>query len=104
MSNKINGPGPGVPQPPASRPGAAEHRNEAGQSRVARNDAPEDSARVRVTDTALRMKRLEEKILRMPPVDDSRVQEVREKLASGRFEISGSRIADKLILFEKDIE
>lgn len=104
MSNKIDGPGPGIPLPATTQGKSAEHRQDVGHSRATRSEAPGESARVRVTDTALKMKRLEEKIKSLPDVDEARINDVREKLDSGQLEINKGRIADKLILFEKEID
>lgn len=104
MSNKIDGPGSGVPQVPVSRPTGTEQRPDANRPAENRARPAEDSARVEVTDAALRMKRLEEKVLSMSDVDEARVNEIREKLRSGEFEIDNSSVAEKLLRFEKDLE
>lgn len=104
MTNKIDGPGPGVQPPAPGRPENSSQANRAGEARTQRKPAPQDSARVEVTDQALRMKRLEEKIMAMPSIDQARVDSVRERLASGEFAPDRERIADKLINYEKDFE
>ena len=104
MSNKIDGPGPGVPRVPVSRPGGAEQRQGVERPAEKQDNAASESARVEVTDAALRMKRLEERVLSMPDVDETRVQEIREKLQSGQFEVDEASVADKLLRFEKGLD
>ena len=100
MSNKIDGPGPGVQPPSLTRSESASHRRDAGRSGSARSAAPEDSARVKVTDQALKMKRLEDQIMALPDVDNARVDAVREKLARGDYEVNKGGIAEALIRYE----
>lgn len=104
MSNKIDGPGPGVLPPAPGRPDNSHQANRAQEARAERKSQPQDSARVEVTDQALKMKRLEDKIMSMPAVDQARVDAVRERLARGEFAPDRERIADKLINYEKDFE
>lgn len=104
MTNKIDGPGPGVQPPAPGRPDNTSQANRAEAARTDRKPRPQDSARVEVTDQALRMKRLEDKIMSMPAVDEARVDAVRERLASGEYAPDRNKIADKLIRYEKDFE
>lgn len=104
MTNKIDGPGPGIQPPAPGRPENSSQAQRASEARSQRKPAPQDSARVEVTDQAQRMKRLEAEIMSMPAVDQARVDAVRERLASGEFAPDRERIADKLINYEKDFE
>lgn len=104
MSNKIDGPGPGA-LPPV--PGAKQSEGPArvvGTQANERSARPEDSARVEVTDKALRMRRLEAAIMSLPDVDENRVDAIKAKLERGDFTINKESIADKLLAMEKDFE
>lgn len=102
MSNKIDGPGPAAMPPTPSRTESRTAAQAPTPQRPESNQPPEDSARIAVTDKALKMRRLEEHIRTMPPVDEARVDAVRQKLASGGYSVSAESVAEKLIRYEKD--
>lgn len=56
--------------------------------------------RVSVTSEASRLREIEEQLMAVPEVNDSKVAEIRKAIADGTFEIDPQRIADKLIAFE----
>lgn len=104
MSNKIDGPGSGSPPPLTGRSESKSHTRALGPPVSERSRPPEDSARVEVTNQALKMRRLEAKIMALPDVDEARVDAVREKLARGGYAINKESIAEKLLAIEKDFE
>jgi negative regulator of flagellin synthesis FlgM len=56
---------------------------------------------VSLTDTASQLQKLENTIAELPVVDSERVDNIRQSIASGNFEIDSARVADKLLNFEQ---
>ncbi|NNF51028.1 MAG: flagellar biosynthesis anti-sigma factor FlgM [Gammaproteobacteria bacterium] len=104
MSNKIDGPGPGALPPLPGKKENSPATRMLGPPASDRSAKPEDSARVEVTDKALKMRRLEATIMSMPEVDEARVEAIRSRLARGDFAVNKESIADKLLAMEKDLE
>lgn len=72
---------------------------------VARSSGTGDSAgggtdTVNLTDAAERLKGLEASLAQQPAVDPHRVDEVREAIDNGTFEVNAERIASQLISTE----
>jgi len=57
---------------------------------------------VSITDTAARLKQIEEQLKTIPVADNQRISELRSALNSGNFEVDAARVADKIISFELD--
>ncbi len=80
-------------------------RKTAGAARAERpaartgNDAPADE--VSLTDTAARLRELEARLAELPVVDPKRVDEIRQLIAEGRYQVDAGDIAEKLIQIEK---
>ena len=72
--------------------------NEAGTNAKA---APSDS--VQLTDTASRLAELQAKVTEMEGVDFERVQEIREQIADGTYNIDADRVANALLTMEKEL-
>lgn len=72
--------------------------NEAGTNTKA---APSDS--VQLTDTASRLAELQAKVTEMEGVDFERVQEIREQIADGTYNIDADRVANALLTMEKEL-
>lgn len=58
---------------------------------------------VNLTDSAQRIKVLEEQISRLPIIDTQKVEQVRNSLSDGTFEFNSKRIAEKFINYEKEL-
>jgi negative regulator of flagellin synthesis FlgM len=58
---------------------------------------------VHITDSAKQLAALEQAIRSLPDVDDARVNEIRQAITDGRYEVSPSRIADRLIRLEQEL-
>lgn len=58
---------------------------------------------VSLTDTATRLRSLENTLATLPVVDSQRVEDIQQALAEGRFEIDPERIAAKMMSFEGEI-
>ncbi len=101
MTDKING--YGRTELPASRSGSVK-RTEQGES--ARSAGGEESTRtdaVALTDTAVRLKRIEASLAELPEVDQARVDALREQVDAGDYQVDGKEIARKLMQLEQDL-
>ena len=58
---------------------------------------------VSLTDTALRLAALQEKIATLPEVDASRVTELRQAIEQGQYRADPAAIADRLLQLERDL-
>jgi negative regulator of flagellin synthesis FlgM len=66
---------------------------EAGSGAASRTD-------VHITSTARSLASLEQAVLEMPAIDAARVDEVQQRLASGKYEVDPHRVADGLMRLE----
>lgn len=57
---------------------------------------------VSLTDTAARLRGLENTIASLPVVDSQRVEEIQQAIANGVFEIDPQAIADKMLAIESE--
>jgi negative regulator of flagellin synthesis FlgM len=58
---------------------------------------------IQITDQARQLAALEHALQAMPVVDESRVADIRSAIEEGRYQVAPERIADKLMLIEKDL-
>lgn len=83
----------------SNQSGSAKNRNEA-----AKQDDNESSAaavdRVTLTNTASRLKNLEQQLNHSSSVDSAHVAEVQSAISSGEYNVDADRIADKMLSFE----
>ncbi len=95
MVSDIKGPG-----------GPAAHSVNAGLRKVDQQGAAgsaaagERSEVVTVTDLAARLQKLSDSVADLPVVDQALVNEMREALANGDYQVDERQIADKLASFE----
>ena len=61
---------------------------------------PSSTDTVTLTDTATQLHQIETQIAAIPIVDTSRVEDVRQSIIAGRFQINPQRVAEKLLSFE----
>lgn len=74
-------------------------RNEAKQS--SQNESVSSAAdRVTLTNTASRLKDLEQQLNGTSSVDSARVAEVQSAISNGEYSVDADRIADKMLSFE----
>ncbi len=57
---------------------------------------------VSLTDTAARLRSLENTVASMPVVDSQRVAEIKQAIVEGTYEINPDRIAEKMLDMEQD--
>ena len=55
---------------------------------------------VSLTDTAARLAELDRALANVPVVDAQRVEEVKQAISEGRYQIDPAKVADKLLSFE----
>lgn len=58
---------------------------------------------VQLTDSAKQLRQLEEILANQPVTDAKRVEEIKEAIASGEYEINPERIAEKLLQLDKEL-
>lgn len=61
---------------------------------------PSSADTVTLTDTAAQLHKLEAAIAAMPIVDIARVEDIRQALNNGSFQIDNQRVAEKMLRFE----
>lgn len=59
---------------------------------------------VSLTDTASRLRELENSLANMPVVDTQRVESIQRAIADGSYEMDAARIADKMLRFEAELQ
>lgn len=72
-----------------------------GAKHSTQNSAAQDS--VNLTDSAMRLQALEEKINRLPIIDTHKVEQIKNSISDGTFEFNSQRIAEKMLKFEKEL-
>ena len=74
-------------------------RNEAKQSNQG-EVAPSAGDRVTLTDTASRLKNIEQQLNSSSSINQARVAEVQSAISNGDYNVDADRIADKMLTFE----
>lgn len=103
MVDKINGYGRTELPASSSRTGGVK-RTEQGES--TRSTGSEESTRkdaVALTDTAVRLKRIEASLAELPEVDQAKVDALRERVDSGDYEVDSNEVARRLVQMEQDL-
>ena len=68
------------------------------------NAAAKGGEGVHITDSAKQLAALEQAIRTLPDVDEARVNEIRQAISEGSYQVSPERIADKLIRVEQELQ
>lgn len=63
-----------------------------------------NSDKVSLTDTAARLKALEQQLTQQPEVDTAKVDEIQNSLSSGGYKVNPERVADKMLAFESSFQ
>ena len=58
------------------------------------------SDKVSLTDTAARLKALEQSLARQPDIDRERISDVQNAITKGKYKVDPERVADKMMSFE----
>ncbi len=77
--------------------------NSSGSSSSQSAEASFGQDSVNLTHSAMRIKSLEAQIARLPIVDTQKVEQVKNSISEGTFEFDSTRVAEKLINFERDL-
>lgn len=75
-------------------------RNEAKQENQSESTATTAGDRVTLTNTASRLKDIEQQLSSASSVDNARVAEVQSAISNGEYNVNADRIADKMLAFE----
>jgi negative regulator of flagellin synthesis FlgM len=59
---------------------------------------------VSLTDTAARLRELENSLAKMPVVDSQKVESIQQAIANGSYEMDSGRVAEKMLRFEQDLQ
>ncbi len=78
---------------------SVKNRNEAKEENSSSN-ASSMGDRVTLTDTASRLKDIEQQLSSSSSIDNARVAEVQSAISSGDYTVDNDRIADKMLAFE----
>lgn len=102
MTEKINGYGRTEMPGSGARTGATKNPTQntgadAGGSDVVRTDE------VALTDTAVRLKRIETSLGELPEVDQAKVEALQERIAAGEYVVDGRDVARKLAQMESQL-
>jgi negative regulator of flagellin synthesis FlgM len=65
--------------------------------------ASSSSSPIQITDQARQLAALEQAVQAMPVVNEARVAEISNAIEEGRYQVAPERIADKLLMIEKDL-
>jgi negative regulator of flagellin synthesis FlgM len=58
---------------------------------------------VTLTDTATQLHKLEAAVIAAPIVDTERVEDVKQAIRDGQYQINSQRVAEKMLRFEKGL-
>lgn len=79
---------------------SVKNRNEAKQDNAASDSTSTAGDRVTLTNTAARLKDIEQQLNSASSVDSARVAEVQSAISNGEYNVDADRIADKMLAFE----
>ena len=100
--DKINGYGR-TELPTNSKSGGVKRTDESDAARSADGGEGTRTDAVALTDTAVRLKRIETSLADLPEVDQARVEALRERIESGSYEVDGQAVAKRLLQMEQDL-
>ena len=58
---------------------------------------------ISLTDTASRLQKLESTIAELPVVDTQRVEDIRNAIANGEYEVNPARVAEKMLSLDAEL-
>ena len=97
MADKIDGLG----QQPRVTPSRSPQAEPAASGPARRSESVTAEDTLNLTDQARQLQDLERTLASLPVVDEARVAELKEAVASGRYEVDADRVAEKLRLLER---
>ena len=99
MANDITSINSNRSQMSQNQSASAKSRNEASQGNNSQN-ASATADLLTLTDTASRLKNIEQKLSNASSVDSDRIAEVQSAISNGDYNVDSDRIADKMMEFE----
>lgn len=99
MANDITSINSNRSQLSSNQSSAVKSRNEAKQGNNSEN-ASSAGDRVTLTNTASRLKDIEQQLSSTSSIDSERVAEVQSAISNGDYTVDADRIADKMLAFE----
>jgi len=99
MPTDIHGLPPASLPPSGDRPRVKDGQQESGSS-TARSENPAPTDTVSLTDVGMRLAEVGRVLESAPVVDVQRVNEVKQAVSEGRYQVDPARVADKLLAFE----
>ncbi len=97
MTKLTTGKSSSRPQPADKHPNQPNKQQETQQTSGKRG---QDSAVVKPQNTTARLKELESRLTDKLPIDPQRINEMKNAIANGEYEVDAERIANKMIDFE----
>jgi len=101
MTIEINGL-PGKPLPSAGE-GSQVAPNGHRPSAAANTSVAAKDDQVSLTDSAARLRELENEVSQLPMVDSKRVAEVQRSIATGGFQVNPSEVAENMLTLDKGL-
>ena len=101
MTEKINGYGRTELPSSASRSGGVKGATQSESARSTSNAASEDA--VALTDTAVRLKRIESNLAELPDIDQVKIDTLRERVEAGEYAINSNDVARRLLQMDQDL-
>jgi len=101
MTIAINGL-PGKPLP-SSGEGGQVAPNGQRSSAAANTSVAASDDQVSLTDSASRLRELENEVSQLPVVDTKRVTEVQRSISIGSFQVDPSQVAEKMLTMDKSL-
>jgi len=59
---------------------------------------------VSLTDTAARLRKLENSLAELPVVDSQRVENIQKSIENGEYKVDAKRVAQKMLGFERELQ
>ena len=84
----------------SNQAGSVKSQNEAKQSNEGSSSSSSDGDRVTLTNTASRLKNIENELSSASSIDSARVAKVQSAISNGDYNVDADRIADKMLDFE----
>jgi len=100
MANDITGINSNRSQLSTNQSASVKSRNEATQNSNTEESSSVQGDRVSLTDTASRLRDIEQQLNTASPVNSERVQAVQTAISNGDYAVDADRIADKMLAFE----
>lgn len=102
MTDKISNQGRAGLDITQSRARAVDPAQRSGHSSTTKQaEAPRDD--VELTNTATNLRRIEAKLSSVPEADQSRIEDIRQRIERGSYQVDHQRLAQKLLRLDQDL-